>query len=147
MPHSELRGQRLTWINGFSIVLDKGEHPMQSKRYVLFLAAGMLTGALPALAHHALATQYDLNRSITVTGTVTKIEWANPHVRLYLNTNASGATDVMHWELEMASPNLLYLTGLKIDSLRRGDQVTVSAHPARNGSNLGYAQSISHSPH
>jgi hypothetical protein len=120
---------------------------MRSTRHVLFLAAGILTGAQPILAHHALAAQYDLNRSIRVSGTLTKIEWANPHVRLYLNTNASSATDVMHWELEMASPNLLYLSGLKIDSLRIGDQVTVSAHPARNGANLGYAQEISHSPH
>ena len=117
---------------------------MRPTRYVLFFAAGILTGARPTLAHHALAAEYDLNRSITVTGTVTKVEWANPHVRLYLNTNG---TDVMHWQLEMASPNLLYLNGLKIDSLRTGDQVKVSAHPARDGSNLGYAQKISHSPH
>ena len=120
---------------------------MRSTQYVLFLAAGILAGERPTLAHHALASEYDLNRSITVTGTVTKVEWSNPHVRVYLNSNRSGATDVMHWELEMASPNLLYLSGLKIDSLRQGDQVTVSAHPARDGSNLGYAQKISHSPH
>lgn len=120
---------------------------MRSTRYVLFLAAGMLIGARPTLAHHALAAEYDLNRSITVTGTVTKVDWENPHVRLYLNTNGSRTAEVMHWELEMASPNLLYLNGLKIDSLRIGDQVTVSAHPARDGSNLGYAQKISHNPH
>jgi len=119
---------------------------MRSTRCVLFLAAGLLTGAQSLLAHHALAAQYDLNRSVTVTGTVTKVEWANPHVRLYLDTNRSGATDVMHWKLELASPNLLYLSGLKIDSLRRGDHVTVSAHPARDGSNLGYAETIGHSP-
>ena len=120
---------------------------MRFTRYFLFLAARMLTGARPILAHHALAAEYDLNRSVTVIGTVTKVEWANPHVRLYVNTFGSSTTDVMHWELEMASPNLLYLRGLKIDSLRKGDQVTVTAYPARDGSNLGYAQSISHGPH
>ena len=93
---------------------------MRSTRYALFWAAGILA-ARPTLAHHSLASEYDLNRSITVTGTVTKVAWANPHVRLYLNTNGSVATDVMHWELEMASPNLLYLSGLKIDSLRQKD--------------------------
>jgi hypothetical protein len=137
----------LTPVDGFSIVLDNGEEPMRSTRYVLFLAAGILAGARPTRAHHSLASEYDLNRSITVTGTVTRLEWGNPHVHLYLNTIGSGATDVMHWELEMASPNLLYLSGLKIDSLRIGDHVTVSAHPARDGSNVGYAQKISHSPH
>ncbi len=116
---------------------------MRFTRHFLFLAAGVLAGALPTLAHHALAAEYDLNRSVTVTGTVTKVEWSNPHVRVYLNTSGS---DVMHWELEMSSPNLLYLGGLKIDSLRAGDQITVSAHPARNGSNLAYAQKVSHSP-
>ena len=120
---------------------------MRSTRCVLFLAAAILAGTRPTLAHHSLATQYDLNRSITVAGTVTKVEWGNPHVRLYLNTSGSSATDVMHWELELASPNMLYLNGLKIDSLRKGDHVTVSAHPARDGSNLGYAQKVSHSPH
>ena len=120
---------------------------MRSTGCVLFLAAAILTGARPTLAHHALAAEYDLNRSITVTGTVTKVDWANPHVRLYLNTSSSGATEIMHWELVMASPNLLYLHGLTIDSLRIGDQVTVSAHPARDGSNLAYAQKISHNPH
>lgn len=120
---------------------------MRSTLYVLFLAAGILAGARPTLAHHSLSTEYDLNRSITVTGTVTKIEWENPHVRLYLNTNGSHAADVMHWELELSSPNLLYLSGLKIDSLKIGDQITVSAYPARDGSNLGYAQKINHSPH
>ena len=120
---------------------------MRFMRCALFLTAAILGGARPTLAHHALASKYDLNRSVTVTGTVTKVEWGNPHVRLYLNTNGSSAADVMHWELEMASPNLLYLSGLKIDNLRIGDQVTISAHPARDGSNEGYAQKITHNPH
>jgi hypothetical protein len=120
---------------------------MRFARYVLFLVAGMVTGAGPTLAHHALATEYDLNRSVTVVGTVTKVEWANPHVRLYLDTHAGGGSDPMHWQLEMASPNLLVLHGLKIDSLRIGDQVTVTAYPARNGSNLGYALKVSHGAH
>jgi hypothetical protein len=111
------------------------------------LLGGVIAASLPALGHHALAVQYDLNRSVTVTGTVTKIEWTNPHVHLFLDTNGVTTKDVMHWELELTSPNLLVLNGLKIDSLRRGDQVTVSANPARDGSNVGYARRISHSAH
>ena len=120
---------------------------MRFARSVLFLAAGMVTGAGPTQAHHALATEYDLNRSVTVVGTVTKFEWANPHVRLYLDTRAAGVSDPMRWELEMASPNLLELNGLKIDSLRIGDQVTVTAYPARNSPNLGYALKVSYRAH
>lgn len=120
---------------------------MRFARSVLFLAAGMVMGAGPTLAHHALATEYDLNRSVTVAGTVTKVEWTNPHVRLYLDTHPPGGSGPMHWELEMASPNLLVLNGLSIDSLRIGDQVTVTAYPARNRSNRGYALKVSYRPH
>jgi hypothetical protein len=69
------------------------------------------------------------------------------HVHLFLDTNVATTKDVMHWELELASPDLLVLNGLKTYSLRRGDQVTVSANPARDGSNLGYARKVSHSAH
>lgn len=109
------------------------------KRGILVLAIT----ALPAIGHHALAARYDLNQSVTVTGTVTKVEWENPHVRLYLDSGGRG--DVMHWELEMASPNLLILNGIKLDSLRRGDRVTVNAYPARDGSYVGYARKVTHS--
>ena len=114
---------------------------------LLLATAWVGTMEEPAFAHHALATQYDLNRSVVVSGTVTKVEWTNPHVRLYLDATGSRENDVMHWQLEMASPNLLVLGGLKIDSLRRGDQVTVSANPARDGSNQGYARKVSHPAH
>ena len=110
---------------------------------VLLFVAGIAVGAGPALAHHSLSKQFDLMRSVMLTGTITRVDWANPHVRLYLDTNGSGPSDVMHWELEMSSPNLLVLHGIRIDNLRRGDRITVSAHPARDGSNLGYAQAIS----
>lgn len=114
---------------------------MAVTRNLSFFALVTTIAAGSALGHHALGAEYDLKRSVTLTGTVTKVEWQNPHVRLYLDT--SGASDVMHWELEMASPNLMVLNGLKIDSLRRGDVVTVSANPARDGSNSGYARKIS----
>ena len=114
---------------------------------LLLATAWVGTVEEPAFAHHALAAQYDLNRSVVVSGTVTKVEWTNPHVRLYLDTTRSRENDVMHWQLEMASPNLLVLGGLKIDSLRRGDQVTVNANPARDGSNQGYARKVSHAAH
>ena len=108
----------------------------------LLFVTGIAVGAGPALAHHSLSQQFDLMQSIMLTGTVTKVDWSNPHVRLYLDTG-SGPSDVMHWELEMSSPNQLILHGIRFDNLRRGDRITVTAHPARNGSNWGYAQKIS----
>ena len=107
----------------------------------LLFVTGLAVGAAPAMGHHSLNSQFDLMRSITLSGTVTKVDWANPHVRLYLDTG-SGASDVMHWELEMSSPNLLISSGIRFDNLRRGDQIKVIAYPARDGSNLGYAQKV-----
>jgi hypothetical protein len=109
----------------------------------LLSVAGIAVGAGTALGHHSLSQQFDLMQSIMLTGTVTKVDWSNPHVHVYLDTNGSRASDVMHWEVEMSSPNQLMLHGVKFDDLRRGAQITVTAHPARNGSNSGYAQEIS----
>jgi hypothetical protein len=117
---------------------------MSLPRSAFVLVAGMAITAGPALGHHALAAKYDLQRSVTVTGTVTKFEWTNPHVRLHLNgAERDGPRDVMPWEFELASPNLMGLNNFKIDSFRPGDHVTVTAYPARDGSNFGFAWKIS----
>jgi hypothetical protein len=108
----------------------------------LLFVAGIAVGAGPALGHHSLSEQFDLMQSITLTGTVARVDWANPHVRLYLDTHGSAPSDVMHWELLMSSPNQLILHGIRFDKLRRGDRITVTAHPARDGSNWGFAQEI-----
>ncbi|HEY4359349.1 MAG TPA: DUF6152 family protein [Bryobacteraceae bacterium] len=107
----------------------------------LLLFGGILFGAsLPALAHHALASEFKINQTIMLTGTVTKVEWNNPHARLYMEAQQGG--EVMKWDLEMASPNMLILQGWKIDTFRKGDRVTVDAHPSRDGSNRGYATKV-----
>jgi len=109
---------------------------------LLFLA-GMAIGDGPVLAHHSLNQDFDLMKSITVSGVITRVDWSNPHVRLYLDTNGLDLSDVMHWQLEMSSPGQLILHGIRTDNLRRGDRITVTAHPARHGSNLGYAETVS----
>ena len=114
---------------------------MGSKATFVIGAAILLLAVMPLSAHHALAAQYNLNESVTLKGTVIKVQWMNPHVRLYMERMVDGSAD-MPWQLELASPNLLVLGGLKIDSLRQGDHVTVSIYPARDGSNLGYAKKI-----
>ena len=103
--------------------------------------AVFLAAAMPALAHHALAAQYNTTRPITVTGTVRKIAWMNPHAHLYIDTQ-DGKSLVMNWDLEMASPNMLFLNGWKIDTFRRGDRVSVEIYPARDGSDHGFATKV-----
>jgi hypothetical protein len=105
----------------------------------------LLSARLPVLAHHALASEFKTDQNITLTGIVTKIDWSNPHAHLYLNAKSKSG-EVMTWDFEMASPNLLMLRGWKIDTYRRGDRVTVDAYPSRDDSNRAYATKISRTP-
>jgi opacity protein-like surface antigen len=113
------------------------------------LLAAMVLAALaaaPALAHHSMSAKYDTNQTIVLQGTVQKITWNNPHVRLYLQAPDKGVTDAS-WEFEMGSPNLLLQNGWKLGTFRQGDHVRVTAYPARDGSRLGYASKVSLSSH
>src|SRR5690349_19412885 len=106
---------------------------------MLIAGIGFLLAALPARAHHALAAKYDTRQSIVLTGTVTKINWNNPHVVLYMQAMDRAN---MGWEFELGSPNLLMLNGWTIHSFRKGDHVVVTAYPARDGTNFGYASKV-----
>ena len=117
---------------------------MRAMRSLLPAGGMLLCAALPLLAHHALASEFKINQMIMLSGMVTKVEWSNPHARLYLEAK-SDSGDVMKWDFELASPNLLTLHGWKIDTVRRGDHVTVSAYPSRDGSNRAYATKVSRS--
>jgi hypothetical protein len=114
---------------------------MMPKRAVSIAGVGFLLVPTAAFAHHALETQFDTTRTITLTGSVKKIDWSNPHVRLYVDVK-NASTDMI-WEVEMGSPNLEFMNGWKIDTYRRGDRVRIDAYPARNGSNMVYGRKVS----
>jgi hypothetical protein len=113
---------------------------MRFKRAVLIVVVSLLFAPTVVLAHHALQAQFDMQRTITLTGTVKKIDWSNPHVRLYLEVTSESKT--VSWELYMASPNQQIMNGWKIDTYRRGDRVRVDACPARDGSRVGFAKKV-----
>jgi hypothetical protein len=113
---------------------------MDSKRAVWIACLAFLFLSTAAFAHHALQAQFDTERTIIITGSVTKIDWSNPHVRLYLDVKDDSNT--VNWELDMGSPNLQMMKGWKIDTYRRGDSVRVVAYPARDGSHVGYGKQI-----
>jgi len=113
---------------------------MRSGRAVLIAGMSLLFAPAAALAHHGLATQFDTEKTITLTGAVAKIDWSNPHVRLYLEVKDESNT--VTWEVDMGSPNLQLTHGWKIDTYRRGDRVRVDAYPARDGSNVGYGKKV-----
>ena len=113
---------------------------MTSKRALLMAGVSLLFLPTVVLAHHALQAQFDTKQTITLTGVVTRMDWSNPHVRLYIEVKDQSHT--VTWELYMGSPNLQMMNGWKIDTYRRGDHVSVEAYPARDGSSVGYARKV-----
>jgi hypothetical protein len=114
---------------------------MRTKRPVLLATFSLLVAALPVLAHHSFKAQYDESQPITLKGRVTKIDWNNPHVLMYLDVKDDQGK-VANWELELASPNGLMSQGWKVDSLKPGEQVSVNGFRARDGSNMANIRKV-----
>lgn len=107
------------------------------------LAAAAVTalGAQSAGAHHSFAAEFDANSPIELTGSVTKVAWANPHTFFYIDvTNAQG--EIENWALEMGSPNGLMRRGWTRDTMKIGDVVTITGSRAKDGSFKGNARSV-----
>jgi hypothetical protein len=114
---------------------------MQRISTALLAAALAVVGAHSANAHHSFAAEFDANSPLELTGTVTKVAWANPHTFFYIDvTTAKG--DVENWALEMGSPNGLMRRGWTRDSMKIGDVVTVMGSRAKDGSFKGNARSV-----
>ena len=99
------------------------------------LAIGLLIVSNSAFAHHGISA-YDLARTITLTGTVSDFDWANPHCLVHMDVKDDRG-DVRHWTLELASTYTMSRRGWIRDSLKPGDQVAAETHPARNGTTIG----------
>ena len=105
------------------------------KRHVLFLSVtvGVLLAAVPALAHHAFTAEYDAKQPITIKGSLTKIEWTNPHAWIYVNVKDDDG-QIVNWGVEFGAPNAMLRRGLRKTDFPEGLAVIVKGYRAKNGS-------------
>lgn len=114
---------------------------MNARAVVVVAMLGLAMPAIPALAHHSFAAEYYADRPVELTGTVTLLEWTNPHARLYIDvTDESGNT--VNWDFELGPPNGLMRQGWRRDSLQPGQVVTISGFLSRLAPNAANARTV-----
>ena len=104
--------------------------------------AGSILLAAPVSAHHAFAAEYDSTKPIKMTGAVTKVDWANPHVYFYIDVKDAETGKVTNWAFEMGAPAVLTRSGWKRSSVKIGDLITVEGTRAKDGGSHGNARSV-----
>ena len=102
--------------------------------------AAMLA-VIPVYAHHPFAAEYDSNKPVNLMGTVTKIDWENPHAHIYMDVKGTSG-DTEHWTVELGNPGKLQNMGWKKDTVKMGEQITVEGWQARDGTNRANANTV-----
>ena len=97
------------------------------------LAVGILLTTIPVAAHHAFAAEFDRDKPVTLVGTVSKIEWVNPHTWIHMDVKGKDGK-VVTWRVEGGAPNALMRRGWNRNSIKVGEQITVDGFLAKDGS-------------
>jgi len=102
---------------------------------------GLTLGTRTLVAHHSFAAEFDATKVVTLTGAVTKVEWTNPHARIYIDAKDDKGK-MVNWNFELGSPNGLMRLGWRRDSLMIGEMVTINGTLAKNSPNVGNARTV-----
>ena len=108
---------------------------------LVVLASGVWAAAVPVKAHHAFAAEFDSSKPVKLKGTVTKVEWTNPHMWLHIDVKDETGK-VVSWAVEGGAPNALLRRGLRRDSLPVGIEVTVDGFRAKSGANVANGRDV-----
>jgi hypothetical protein len=115
---------------------------MAMKRMLLVaIAIGLSSASAQLVAHHSFAAEFDASKAIRITGTLTKVEWTNPHIYFYLDAKDEQGNPV-RWTCESGAPGALSRRGFKRGDLKLGDTIVVDGYRAKNGANLVDARRV-----
>ena len=103
-----------------------------------------VVAAAPLVAHHSRAAQFDRNLEVTFTGSVTDVEWLNPHVYVFIDVQDGATGELANWGFEGGAPNTLFRQGWRRDTIKTGDIVTINGSPAKDGSRIATAGTVTH---
>jgi hypothetical protein len=114
---------------------------MPTKFCIAVAVAGLLLAATPVAAHHAFAAEFDVNQPVKVKGTLTKVEWVNPHAWIYVDVKGADGK-VVNWHFELGPPNALFRLGWKKDSIPTGIEVEITGYRAKSAEAVANGRSI-----
>jgi hypothetical protein len=114
---------------------------MRSYLHTLALVAGPALAAVPALAHHSFAAEFDLEQPIKLRGTVTEVEFMNPHSWIHIDVKKDDGT-VESWAIEGGTPNTLFRMGINQNSLPVGTEIIVDGYRSRDGANRANGRDV-----
>ena len=109
---------------------------------ILFAAVVLAASAMPVLAHHSFAAEFDSAKAVDFQGVVTKVEWMNPHVYFYVDVKDPQSGKVTNWGCEMGSPNGLTRQGWTRNTLKIGMVIRVEGSAAKDGSSVANARNV-----
>jgi len=101
----------------------------------------LLACAIPAWAHHAFAAEFDSKRPVHFTGTLSRMEWINPHAWMHVDVKAADGS-VTEWMVEAGTPNTLFRRGITKDSLQKGTTVVIDGYQSKDGSNRANGRDV-----
>jgi hypothetical protein len=105
------------------------------------VSLAFLAAAWPALPHHSFSAEYDADKPVQISGTVTKVEWMNPHTHFYVDVKDDQG-NIANWNIELGPPVILQRLGWRHDSLKTGEQVAVEGYSAKDGSKSANAKKV-----